>query len=103
VREINFYHEGDLTHFNQELVSCHIRRIWNELLEKCRYEERKQQVECFNSENRWKKRGIALTPTKFGISFTATFLNQVNLWLIVRNSCSTAGLYCLLDKSPSSG
>ncbi|KAK2567725.1 Xanthine dehydrogenase/oxidase [Acropora cervicornis] len=48
VREINFYHEGDLTHFNQELVSCHIRRIWNELLEKCRYEERKQQVECFN-------------------------------------------------------
>ncbi|XP_015749136.1 PREDICTED: xanthine dehydrogenase/oxidase-like [Acropora digitifera] len=76
VREINFYHEGDLTHFNQELVSCHIRRIWNELLEKCRYEERKQQVECFNSENRWKKRGIALTPTKFGISFTATFLNQ---------------------------
>ncbi|XP_044163721.1 xanthine dehydrogenase/oxidase-like isoform X2 [Acropora millepora] len=76
VREINFYHEGDLTHFNQELVSCHIRRIWSELLEKCRYEERKQQVECFNSENRWKKRGIALTPTKFGISFTATFLNQ---------------------------
>ncbi|XP_015770301.1 PREDICTED: xanthine dehydrogenase/oxidase-like [Acropora digitifera] len=103
VREINFYHEGDLTHFNQELVSCHIRRIWSELLEKCRYEERKQQVECFNSENRWKKRGIALTPTKFGISFTATFLNQVNLWLIVHNSCSLAGLYCLLDKSPSSG
>ena len=28
-------------------------------------------------ENRWKKRGIALTPTKFGIAFGATFLNQV--------------------------
>lgn len=28
-------------------------------------------------ENRWKKRGIALTPTKFGIAFTATFMNQV--------------------------
>ena len=28
-------------------------------------------------ENRWKKRGIAIIPTKFGISFTALFLNQV--------------------------
>lgn len=76
VREINFYQEGDLTHFNQELASCHIQRIWKELLEKCRYEERRKQVESFSRENRWKKRGIALTPTKFGISFTATFLNQ---------------------------
>ena len=33
---------------------------------------------CFNfgSENRWKKRGLALTPTKFGIAFGALFLNQ---------------------------
>lgn len=28
-------------------------------------------------ENRWRKRGLAMTPTKFGISFTATFMNQV--------------------------
>ena len=48
VREVNFYQEGDLTHFNQELASCHIRRIWDELVEKSRYEERREHVESFN-------------------------------------------------------
>lgn len=32
---------------------------------------------CVSRENRWKKRGIAVMPTKFGISFGAIFLNQV--------------------------
>lgn len=76
VRELNFYQEGDVTHFNQELASCHIQRVWDELVEKSHYEERRQRIETFNRDNRWKKRGIALTPTKFGISFTATCLNQ---------------------------
>jgi len=76
VRELNFYHEGDVTHFNQELASCHIQRVWDELVDKCKYEERREHVEAFNRENRWRKRGIALTPTKFGISFTALFMNQ---------------------------
>ena len=30
-----------------------------------------------SSENRWKKRGIAVIPVKFGIAFTVPFLNQV--------------------------
>ncbi|KAK3741267.1 hypothetical protein QZH41_002952 [Actinostola sp. cb2023] len=76
VREINFYQEGDLTHFNQKLVSCHISRVWNELIEKCDYEKRRQDIEAFNRCNRWKKRGISVVPTKFGIAFTALFLNQ---------------------------
>ncbi|XP_020627784.1 xanthine dehydrogenase/oxidase-like isoform X2 [Orbicella faveolata] len=76
VRELNFYHEGDVTHFNQELASCHIQRVWDELVYKCKYEERREHFDAFNRENRWRKRGIALTPTKFGISFTALFMNQ---------------------------
>jgi len=36
------------------------------------------QVDAYNSGNRWRKRGIAITPTKFGISFTTKFLNQVH-------------------------
>lgn len=40
------------------------------------YFEQKADVEKFNSENRWKKRGISIIPTKFGISFTAKHLNQ---------------------------
>ncbi|XP_031575307.1 xanthine dehydrogenase/oxidase-like [Actinia tenebrosa] len=76
VREMNFYKEGDLTHYNQKLTGCNVSRVWNELLEKCDYEKRKHDVEQFNSVNRWKKRGIAIIPTKFGIAFTALFLNQ---------------------------
>lgn len=35
-------------------------------------------------QNRWTKRGLAIIPTKFGISFTAVFLNQVG--------CSETGI-----------
>jgi xanthine dehydrogenase/oxidase len=40
------------------------------------FEKRRQEVDRFNSTHRWKKRGLSLIPTKFGISFTALFLNQ---------------------------
>lgn len=41
------------------------------------FEARKGAIAEFNSANRFRKRGIALIPTKFGISFTTKFLNQV--------------------------
>lgn len=40
------------------------------------YYKRKQEVQEFNEKHRWRKRGITMVPTKFGISFTALFLNQ---------------------------
>lgn len=40
------------------------------------YDNRKAAVEEFNKQHRWRKRGITLIPTKFGIAFTALFLNQ---------------------------
>ena len=39
-------------------------------------DEAKAEVEAFNAKNRWRKRAIAVMPVKFGISFTATHLNQ---------------------------
>lgn len=40
------------------------------------YYKRKLAVQEFNEKHRWRKRGIAMVPTKFGISFTVLFLNQ---------------------------
>lgn len=40
------------------------------------YESRRRAVDEFNRSHKWKKRGLSLIPTKFGISFTALFLNQ---------------------------
>eukprot|EP00058_Branchiostoma_floridae_P025128 XP_002610618.1 hypothetical protein BRAFLDRAFT_202728 [Branchiostoma floridae] len=76
VREINMHREGDLTHYNMQLDRCQIRRCWEECLKQSDFHTRRRQVDRFNGENRWKKRGLAAVPTKFGISFTATFLNQ---------------------------
>ncbi|KAJ7379815.1 hypothetical protein OS493_012562 [Desmophyllum pertusum] len=76
VREVNFYKEGDLTHFNQKLTNCYLQRVWNELIEKCDYEKRRELVHAFNRENRWRKRGIALTPAMLGLGFGVPALDQ---------------------------
>ena len=76
LRELNMYREGDRTHFNQIMEHCTLDRCWRECINMSDFQERRIQVESFNKENRWKKRGLALIPTKFGIAFTALFLNQ---------------------------
>merc|ERR1719482_880798 len=38
--------------------------------------QRRRDIDEFNAKNKWVKRGAALTPTKFGIAFTAHFMNQ---------------------------
>ncbi|XP_053315311.1 xanthine dehydrogenase/oxidase [Spea bombifrons] len=76
VRKLNLYKEGDLTHFNQRLEQFTLPRCWDECLRNANYHKRRLSVEEFNRQNRWKKRGIAIIPTKFGISFTLTQLNQ---------------------------
>ncbi|CAN2388442.1 acting on CH or CH2 groups [Pristimantis euphronides] len=76
VRKLNMYQEGDLTHFNQKLEVFSVHRCWDECLRNSRYQERKIAIAAFNKQHRWKKRGIAIIPTKFGISFSLSFLNQ---------------------------
>ncbi|CAL5352479.1 unnamed protein product [Camellia sinensis] len=50
--------------------------LWNELKSSCDFLKARKEVEKFNFHNRWKKRGVAMVPTKFGISFTTKFMNQ---------------------------
>ncbi|KAJ1569585.1 hypothetical protein HK405_000661 [Cladochytrium tenue] len=76
IPELNFYKNGDSTHFSMPLENYHFDRVWSELIETSDFKSRKDAVEKFNSAHRYRKRGIALLPTKFGISFTARHLNQ---------------------------
>ncbi|XP_018423843.1 PREDICTED: xanthine dehydrogenase/oxidase [Nanorana parkeri] len=76
VRKLNMYKEGDLTHFNQKLEEFNVQRCWEECLRSSSYQERKAAIEKFNRQHRWKKRGISIIPTKFGICFTLALLNQ---------------------------
>lgn len=74
--ELNLYKEGDFTHYNQQLINCTLDRCWRECLTSSRYNERIIEVQRYNRENRFKKKGLAVVPTKFGISFTVLTLNQ---------------------------
>lgn len=70
-----------MLHYGQQLEEFTLERLWSELKVSCNYVAARKEVEKFNLQNRWKKRGIAIIPTKFGISFTTKFMNQVTFYL----------------------
>ncbi|XP_049319724.1 xanthine dehydrogenase/oxidase isoform X5 [Astyanax mexicanus] len=76
VRKMNLYQQGGITPFNQSLEQFTIDRCWDECITISDFSQRRARVELYNKQHRWTKRGLSIIPTKFGISFTATFLNQ---------------------------
>ncbi|KAJ0029771.1 hypothetical protein NQD34_004768, partial [Periophthalmus magnuspinnatus] len=76
IRELNLYTEGDLTPYNQVLEGVTLRRCWDECLDRAKIHERRAQIQDFNRQNRWTKKGLAVVPTKCGIAFKEVFLNQ---------------------------
>lgn len=50
--------------------------IYDELYSKLDVPRRRAAAAEFNAKNKWTKRGVALIPTKFGIAFTAKYMNQ---------------------------
>jgi xanthine dehydrogenase/oxidase len=75
-REINMYKPGEETHFRQPLKDWFVPLMYRQVQEESDYWRRRSDIEKFNESHKWNKRGLALIPTKFGISFTALFLNQ---------------------------
>ena len=77
VRQRNLYREGDRTHYGQQVDdAARLEIIWNRLQETSSFDARRVQVNAFNAQHVHQKRGLAITPVKFGISFTATHFNQ---------------------------
>jgi xanthine dehydrogenase large subunit len=82
IRKLNFYDamgvkgERNLTPYHQTVEDCIIQRIVAELEESADYAGRRRAIAEFNASSRIVKRGLALTPVKFGISFTKTESNQ---------------------------
>ncbi|TXH70485.1 MAG: xanthine dehydrogenase molybdopterin binding subunit [Thiothrix sp.] len=88
VRQANFYgKEGvrDLTQYGMQVEDNIIPGLVAELAETADYQARRAALRTFNQTSRWVKKGLALTPVKFGISFTATFLNQAGALLHIYN------------------
>ena len=78
IRKKNFYGVADrnVTPYHQTVEDNVIHRIIEELEKSSDYDRRRRAIAEFNKNSRIIKRGVALTPVKFGISFTATHFNQ---------------------------
>jgi len=81
VRKINFYGRNDeegrnVTHYGQKVIDNVIHELMAELETSSNYRERRSAARAFNATSPVLKKGIAITPVKFGIAFNLTHLNQ---------------------------
>jgi xanthine dehydrogenase large subunit len=78
VRRRNLYGVGErnVTHYQMTVEDNILEPLLARLEQTASYRERRAQVAQWNAASPVIKRGLALTPVKFGISFTATFFNQ---------------------------
>ena len=78
IRRRNFYQKEkkNITHYGMKIEDNIIHEIFDSLIKSSNYKSRQLDVKKFNLKNKHLKKGIAITPVKFGISFTTWHLNQ---------------------------
>ena len=108
VQKINFYKEGDETPYGQKVYEVASPYLLERLDERINLGQKRKEVDEFNRTHRFVKRGIGFVPVKYGIGFTATFLNQANALVYVYSDGSISvshggiemgqGLYTKIQK-----
>jgi xanthine dehydrogenase large subunit len=91
VRKLNLYKDPAVsgtpdtmtTQYNQLIEDWVGDKVIAQVEQQAKYAERRAAVQAFNAKSKTRKRGLALVPLKFGISFTATHLNQGGALLVV--------------------
>ncbi len=78
VRKLNFYgtKDRDVTPYHMKVEGDVLPGLVGELERTSEYARRREEIGRFNVASPWQKRGLALTPVKFGIAFTALQMNQ---------------------------
>jgi len=92
IRKLNAYKNGDLTPYEQKIKECQMLDIYDKLSTKSDYPKLQAEVAEFNASHKNHKRGLAITPVKFGISFTTALLNQGSalIWVYIDGSVSVS-------------
>jgi len=85
IRQRNFYgmDAENVTHYGQRVENNRLPMIFRQLTASSGYARRRKEIDEFNEENEFLKKGLAITPVKFGISFTTTFLNQAGALVMI--------------------
>jgi len=97
IRKLNCYgtKENNITPYGQTIENNTLPKLIDKLLETSDYKTRRKQVEKYNKTSTLYLKGISFTPVKFGISFTARFMNQasalVNIYTDGSIQVSTGG------------
>lgn len=108
VRERNFYGvrlastrenirdlDAITTHYGQVIKDPErMPLIWHNLKADAAFDRRRVEVAEFNASNPQRKRGLAITPVKFGISFNLTAFNQAGAWVLVYQDGSVQVNHC---------
>ena len=90
IRMKNVYKVGQTTQYGMEVKEALGLEMLKELEDISHYHQLKREVKAFNANHKFKKKGIGIVTGKFGISFTATFLNQGSalIWIYSDGSIS---------------
>ena len=78
IQKKNLLNEDDQFPYGMRAKNCHARPCWDVVENKYSIKNRRMEIEQFNGEHEWHKKGLAMMPICFGISFTSTFLNQAS-------------------------
>ena len=83
IQRKNLLKEGDSFYYGQKAENCYAEKCWVNAEEKYELKKLKKEAENFNKGNYQFKKGIAVMPICFGISFTNTFLNQASALVLI--------------------
>lgn len=86
IRRNNFYHgegETNTTHYGELIENNHLGDLWDQLITTADFAKRRAEVDQWNATHSGVKRGLAITPVKFGISFTFTPYNQAGAQVLL--------------------
>src|SRR5690606_22830332 len=84
LRRRNLYQRGQRTPYGQVVEQApRLHAAWEQVLASGEFDRRNQEVAQFNATHPHTKRGLAITPVKFGIAFGQGVMNQAGALVLV--------------------
>jgi xanthine dehydrogenase large subunit len=76
IQRKNMMDNGDEFPYGQIVKECQAKNCWDDVFETYDVQNAKKEIQQFNQQNQFYKKGLSLMPVCFGISFTNTMMNQ---------------------------